>query len=185
MTQPQPRLTLRAVRARAVEVPMTYVLGTSAAAVRAAPLLLVDVETEEGITGRTYLFCYTRAAAAPIAAMLVDAAAALAASRLDLGDDRAGSIGMAGAVARATKIVDHHPRPASRKFQRIGASDAAAGTGHDCNLSSEVDCHGNVSLRQRRWHGAPLCSMARAGLRDGRLIAIGLRMATRDRRARR
>ena len=62
---------------------MTYVLGTSAAAVRAAPLLLVDVETEEGITGRTYLFCYTRAAAAPIAAMLVDAAAALAASPLD------------------------------------------------------------------------------------------------------
>jgi mandelate racemase len=83
MAQSQPRLTLRAVRARAVEVPMTYVLGTSAAAVRAAPLLLVDVETEEGITGRTYLFCYTRAAAAPIAAMLVDAAAALAASPLD------------------------------------------------------------------------------------------------------
>ena len=51
------RLTLRGVRCRAVEVPMSYVLGTSAAAVRAAPLLLVDVQTEEGVTGRTYLFC--------------------------------------------------------------------------------------------------------------------------------
>ena len=30
---------------------MRYVLGTSAATVRAAPLLLVDVETEQGITG--------------------------------------------------------------------------------------------------------------------------------------
>ena len=48
-----PELTLRGVRARAVEVPMRYVLGTSAATVRAAPLLLVDVETEQGITGRT------------------------------------------------------------------------------------------------------------------------------------
>ena len=45
-------------RTVAVEVPMRYALGTSAATVRAAPLLLVDVETEEGITGRTYVFCY-------------------------------------------------------------------------------------------------------------------------------
>lgn len=62
---------------------MTYVLGTSAAAVRAAPLLLVDVETEEGITGRTYLFCYTRAAALPIKTMIEDAASALAGTVLD------------------------------------------------------------------------------------------------------
>jgi len=44
-----PRLTVRNVRTTGVLVPMTYVLGTSAAAVRSAPLLLVDVETEEGI----------------------------------------------------------------------------------------------------------------------------------------
>ena len=62
---------------------MTYVLGTSAAAVRAAPLLLVDVETEEGITGRTYLFCYTRAAAVPIKTMIEEAASALAGTVLD------------------------------------------------------------------------------------------------------
>ena len=58
----------------AVEVPMNHVLGTSVAAVRAAPLLLVDLETEEGITGRSYLFCYTRAAAKPIALMLEEVA---------------------------------------------------------------------------------------------------------------
>jgi len=77
------RLTLRGVRCRAVEVPMSYVLGTSAAAVRAAPLLLVDVQTEEGVTGRTYLFCYTRAAAAPIRSMIEDAASALQGTALD------------------------------------------------------------------------------------------------------
>ena len=49
---------------------MTYVLGTSAQAVREAPLLLVDVETEEGVTGRTYQFCYLPAAAPAIVTML-------------------------------------------------------------------------------------------------------------------
>jgi mandelate racemase len=63
-------LTVRAIRAVAVEVPLRYVLGTSAAAIRAAPLLLVDVETEEGITGRTWLFCYVRAAAPAIVSLL-------------------------------------------------------------------------------------------------------------------
>ena len=63
-------LTVRAIRAVAVEVPLRFVLGTSAAAVHAAPLLLVDVETEEGITGRTYLFCYVPAAAPAIVSLL-------------------------------------------------------------------------------------------------------------------
>lgn len=63
---------VRAIRATAVEVPMKHVLGTSAAAVRAAPLLLVDLETEEGITGHAYLFCYVPAAAAAIASLLTE-----------------------------------------------------------------------------------------------------------------
>lgn len=49
---------------------MKHVLGTSRAALRAAPLLLVDVETEEGVTGHGYLFCYMREAAPAIATMV-------------------------------------------------------------------------------------------------------------------
>lgn len=67
-----PLLKIRSIKAVGVEVPMNYVLGTSATAVRAAPLLLIDVETEEGITGRAYLFCYVRAAAPAIAAILAE-----------------------------------------------------------------------------------------------------------------
>jgi mandelate racemase len=66
----QPKLTVRSIRAVAVKVPMTYVLGTSAQAVREAPLLLVDVETEEGVIGRAYQFCYLPAAAPAIVTML-------------------------------------------------------------------------------------------------------------------
>ena len=77
-----PPLTVRAIRAVAVEVPLRFVLGTSAAAVRAAPLLLVDVETEEGITGRTYLFCYVRAAAPAIVSLLSAVEAAVKGQRV-------------------------------------------------------------------------------------------------------
>jgi mandelate racemase len=63
-------LTLRSIRAVGVEVPMKLPLGTSAATIRSAPLLLVDVETEEGVTGRSYLFCYLPAAAPAIAQLL-------------------------------------------------------------------------------------------------------------------
>ena len=69
-----PPLTLRGVRTVAVEVPLRYVLGTSAAVVRAAPLLLVDVETEQGVVGRTYIFCYRRSGARSIAQVLEEAA---------------------------------------------------------------------------------------------------------------
>jgi mandelate racemase len=66
------QLTVRAIRAVGVDVPMTYVLGTSRGAVTAAPLLLVDLDTREGVTGRAYLFCYLRAAAPAIASILTE-----------------------------------------------------------------------------------------------------------------
>ena len=65
-----PGLTLRALKAIGVEVPMTYALGTSRATIAKAPLLLIDLETEEGVTGHAYLFCYLRDAAQAIAKIL-------------------------------------------------------------------------------------------------------------------
>jgi mandelate racemase len=76
-------LTVRAIRAVGVEVPMTYALGTSRATVTAAPLLLIDLETEEGVIGRAYLFCYLRAAAPAIAGMLAEMEQQVKGARLD------------------------------------------------------------------------------------------------------
>jgi mandelate racemase len=67
---PVPALTIRAARGTPVEVPLNFVLGTSADAIRVAPLLLIDLETEEGVTGRAYVFCYLRAAAPAIMSLL-------------------------------------------------------------------------------------------------------------------
>jgi Ohr subfamily peroxiredoxin len=46
----------RATAQRLVEVKFT--LGTSAAIVKAVPLLLVDLLNEDGVIGRAYAFCY-------------------------------------------------------------------------------------------------------------------------------
>ena len=52
------------------------------ATVRAAPLLLVDVETEEGFTGRAYQFCYLPAAAPAIAILLEEVVRTVKGDRL-------------------------------------------------------------------------------------------------------
>jgi mandelate racemase len=75
-------LTFRAIHATAVEVPMARPLGTSVQTMRTAPLLLIDLETEEGISGHAYLFCYTRMAPGLIAAVLADIRDAVRGERL-------------------------------------------------------------------------------------------------------
>jgi mandelate racemase len=65
-----PPLTIRSIRSVGVEVPMTYALGTSRAVITKAPLLLIDLETEEGVTGRSYLWSYMPGVMPAIAAML-------------------------------------------------------------------------------------------------------------------
>jgi len=107
-----PRLTVRNVRAIGVLVPMTYVLGTSAAAVRSAPLLLVDLETEEGVTGRSYLFCYLPAAAPAIATLLADVQSVVRGDRVSPADlwaklyKRFTLIGVQGIVRMAMAAFD-------------------------------------------------------------------------------
>ena len=59
-------LTVRSVRARAVNVPMRRPLQTSGGAVTTAPLVLIDLETDQGVTGRSYIFTDTLRALEPV-----------------------------------------------------------------------------------------------------------------------
>jgi mandelate racemase len=63
-------LKIRDLRAVGVEVPMTFALGTSRGAITKAPLLLIDLETDEGVTGHAYLWCYLRDALPAVASLL-------------------------------------------------------------------------------------------------------------------
>jgi mandelate racemase len=64
------KLAIRDIRVRAVAAPMQRPLATSTGAVSVAPLLLIDLRTTGGITGRAYLFGIGRNALAPIAKLV-------------------------------------------------------------------------------------------------------------------
>jgi mandelate racemase len=63
------KLKVRSLRARPVLVPMRLPLQTSTGAITGAPLVLLDLETTSGITGRAYLFAIGRANLKPIIAL--------------------------------------------------------------------------------------------------------------------
>lgn len=64
------QLTISRLNVRAVHVPMRLPLQTSSGTIRIAPLALIDLHTDEGVTGRTYLFCYTPLILKPVCQLL-------------------------------------------------------------------------------------------------------------------
>jgi mandelate racemase len=52
-------LSIRDVTARAVVAPIARPIKTAVGTIPAAPLVLIDIATDQGVTGRTYLFGYT------------------------------------------------------------------------------------------------------------------------------
>lgn len=72
-----PQLTIQSLSARAVDVPLARPLLTSNGSIESAPLILIDLQTREGITGRSYLFTYTPLALKPVAQLLANLEALL------------------------------------------------------------------------------------------------------------
>ena len=107
-----PPLVVRGVATRAVLVPLSFALGTSAAVVRAVPLLLVDVLTEDGIIGRAYLFCYTPAGAKAVATVLAEAVETIKGQAVHPRSiqhallRRYALLGVTGAVRMALSVLD-------------------------------------------------------------------------------
>jgi mandelate racemase len=60
------RLTVAGLRARAVNVELERPVQTSGGEIPTAPLVLIDLETREGATGRAYVFSYTPLALEPL-----------------------------------------------------------------------------------------------------------------------
>jgi mandelate racemase len=71
------RLTLRALTLTPVVVPVPRPLVTKVVTVTQAPMLLIDLETEEGVTGRAYLFGYLAGGPRYFAPLLEDIGAML------------------------------------------------------------------------------------------------------------
>jgi mandelate racemase len=108
----QSDLTICSVRTRVIRVPLRFTLGTSADVVQTVPIVLVDLATNEGVTGRAYGFGYTPSGARAISALINEAvdlvkgrpAAPLSVS--DLLSRRYRLLGVTGAVRMALSILD-------------------------------------------------------------------------------
>ena len=51
---------IRGVKARAVVVPLKRPVKNAFGTIDTGPLVLIDVETDQGVTGRAYIFAYTK-----------------------------------------------------------------------------------------------------------------------------
>jgi mandelate racemase len=58
--------TIRGVKARAVIAPISRPVKNAFGIIEAAPLVLIDVATDQGITGRSYIFAYAKLTLTPL-----------------------------------------------------------------------------------------------------------------------
>jgi mandelate racemase len=66
------RLTIRAIRVRGVDLTLAKPVETASGVMRTTPLVLIDLTTAEGVTGVSYVRCYTPVALAPLVRLIAN-----------------------------------------------------------------------------------------------------------------
>ncbi len=74
----QSHLTIRGITARAVDAPISRPVKNAFGVIGSAPLVLIDVMTDQGITGRSYIFGYAPLTLKPLVQLIGDLGADLA-----------------------------------------------------------------------------------------------------------
>jgi mandelate racemase len=119
---------IRSVTTRGVMVPLKFTLGTSAAIVKAVPLLFVDLLGEDGVTGRAYTFCYRPSGAVAIASHLSEAVELLRgrdATPFEASQTLSRQfalLGVTGAVRMALSVLDMAMWDAMAQMHRVPLS---------------------------------------------------------------
>jgi mandelate racemase len=131
---PLPRLTIRDLRVRAVNVPLRLPLQTSSGTIGHAPLALIDLVTDEGVIGCAYLFCYTPLVLQPVATLLTQLLPGLkgaAVAPLDLDRRLQGQfrlLGTKGVTGMAMAGIDMAAWDALAKAQGLPLARALGGS---------------------------------------------------------
>ena len=73
----QAKLSIRRLRARSVKVELDRPVQTAGGEIPVAPLVLIDLETREGVGGRSYVFSYTTFALEPLRRLVEELGGAL------------------------------------------------------------------------------------------------------------
>jgi mandelate racemase len=119
---------IRSLTTRGMMVPLKFTLGTSAAVIRAVPLLLVDLLNEDGVTGRAYAFCYRPSGAVAMSSHLAEAIDLLNGrdttpfDAMQILSRRFALLGVTGAVRMALSLLDMAMWDAMAQKQRVPLS---------------------------------------------------------------
>ena len=70
-------LVIKNVKARAVDAPLARPIETAMGTIPSAPLVLIDVVTDQGIAGRSYIFCYSPVTLRPLVELIANLTEAL------------------------------------------------------------------------------------------------------------
>jgi len=71
-------LVIRSVKARAIDAPISRPVKNAFGVIRSAPLVLIDIVTDRGLTGRSYIFAYTKLTLKPLVRLIEDLGGELA-----------------------------------------------------------------------------------------------------------
>src|SRR6266852_5497751 len=116
---------IHSLTTRGIIVPLKFTLGTSAAIVKAVPLLLVDLLNEDGVTGRAYMFCYRPSGAVAISSHLFEAVDILKGTDTTPFDAaqslsrQFALLGVTGTVRMALSLLDMAMGDAIAQMQRV------------------------------------------------------------------
>jgi mandelate racemase len=119
---------IRSLTTRGMMVPLKLTLGTSAAVIKAVPLLLVDLLDEDGVTGRAYTFCYRPSGAVAMSSHLSEAIDLLRGKRVTPFDAtqilsrQFALLGVTGSVRMALSLMDMAMWDAMAQMQGIPLS---------------------------------------------------------------
>jgi mandelate racemase len=69
---------IRSVKARAIDAPISRPVKNAFGVIRSAPLVLIDIVTDRGLTGRSYIFAYTKLTLKPLVRLIEDLGGELA-----------------------------------------------------------------------------------------------------------
>src|SRR5947209_13592337 len=70
-------LTIRGILARGIDIPLPRPMEVAGDTMRTAPLVLIDLQTNEGIGGKSYVRCYTATALKPLTTLINNLGAVL------------------------------------------------------------------------------------------------------------
>src|SRR6266403_5870808 len=122
------RQRIRSLTTRGMMVPLKFTLGTSAAVIKAVPLLLVDLLNEDGVTGRAYTFCYRPSGAVAMSSHLSEAIDLLKGKRVapfdatQMVSRQFSLLGVTGSVRMALSLMDMAMWDATAQTQGVPLS---------------------------------------------------------------